>query len=94
MFPEFPRLQGEEAIEALHNLIKELDGRGNRELTKKQNNALKKAAKGIIVSIETEKKGEPQNKEMGFASRLRKSIVRSDKSGRTSESRRLWRVAE
>jgi hypothetical protein len=88
--PEFPRLQGEEAIEALHNFIKELNEEGNKELTKKQTKTLKKLAKGIITSIETTKNEEPQNKEMGFASKIRNSIVRHvQQSGRNSENRGL-----
>ncbi len=95
MFPDFPQLQGEEAIEALHNFIKELDTKETKELTKKQNKTLKKVAKGIIGSIKTEKNEEPQIKETGFVLRLRKSIRRhGQKSGRTSESRRLLRAAE
>jgi len=94
MFPEFPRLQGEEAIEALHNFIEELNEKGNKELTKKQTETLKKLAKGIITSIEATKNEEPQNKEMGFASKIRNSIVRhAQKSGRTCENRGLWKVA-
>lgn len=65
MLPEFPRLQGEEAIEALHNSIKELDEKDNKDLTKKQTKTLKKLAKGIITSIEAEMSGEPRIKETG-----------------------------
>jgi hypothetical protein len=94
MFPEFPRLQGEEAIEALHNFIEELNEKGNKELTKKQTKTLKKLAKGIIASIESTKNEEPQNKEMGFALKIRNSIVRYvQKSGRSSENRGLLKVA-
>ena len=66
MLPEFPRLQGEEAIEALHNFIKELDEKDNKDLTKKQTKTLKKLAKGIITSIEAEMSGEPRIKEKGI----------------------------
>ena len=64
MLPEFPRLQGEEAIEALHKFIKELDEK-DKDLTKKQTKTLKKLAKGIITSIEAEMSGEPRIKETG-----------------------------
>jgi hypothetical protein len=57
MLPEFPRLQGEEAIEALHNFIKELDEKDNKDLMKKQTKTLKKLAKGIITAIEAEISG-------------------------------------
>jgi hypothetical protein len=92
--PEFPRLQGEEAIEALHNFIEELNEEGNKDLTKKQTKTLKKLAKGIITSIESTKSEEPQIEEMGFASKIRNSIVRHvQQSGRGSENRGLWKVA-
>ncbi len=65
MLPEFPRLQGEEAIEALHNFIKELDEKDNKDLMKKQTKTLKKLAKGIITAIEAEMSGESRIKETG-----------------------------
>ena len=67
MLPEFPRLQGEEAIEALHNFIKELGEKDNKDLTKKQTKTLKKVAKGIITAIEAEMSGEPRVKETWVA---------------------------
>jgi len=57
----FPRLQGEETIETLQYAIKKLE-QGNTDLTKKQTNSLKKVAKGLIVSIETELSGTMQIK--------------------------------
>ncbi len=63
MLPEFPRLQGEEAIETLHNFIKELDEKDNKDLTKKQTKTLKKVAKEIITAIEAEISGESRIKE-------------------------------
>ena len=67
MLPEFPRLQGEEAIEAFHNFIKELGEKDNKDLTKKQTKTLKKVAKGIITAIEAEMSGEPRVKETWVA---------------------------
>jgi len=94
MFPEFPRLQGEEAIEALQNFIEELNSKENKELTKKQTKTLKLVAKGIIASIEASKNEEPQIEEMGYASKIRNLIVRHvQKSGRNSENRALLKVA-
>ncbi len=94
MFPEFPRLQGEEAIEALHNFIEELNSKENKELTKKQTKTLTKLAKGIIASIEAAKTEEPQIEEMGYASKIRNLIVRRvQKSGRNSENNELLKVA-
>ena len=57
----FPRLQCEEAIETLQYAIKKLE-QGNTDLTKKQTNSLKKVAKGLIASIETELSGTMQIK--------------------------------
>ncbi len=83
ILPNFPRLKGEEAITALNNFIKELEEKRNKKLTKKQTKTLKKFAKGIISSIEAEQSRESPKK-MGFASRLRASILgRSQKSGGT-----------
>jgi hypothetical protein len=80
MLPKFPRLKGEEAIAALNNFIEELEKR-DKKLTKKQTKTLKKLAKGIISSIEAEQ-GRESPKKMGFASKLRASILRrSQKSG-------------
>jgi len=93
MFPEFPRLQGEEAIEALHYFIEELNSKENKELTKKQTKTLTKVAKGIIASIEATKNEEPQIEKMGYASKIRNLIVRHvQKSGRNSENRELLKV--
>jgi hypothetical protein len=93
MFPEFPRLQGEEAIEALHNFIEELNSKEKKELTKKQTKTLTKLAKGIIASIEATKDEEPQIEEMGYGSKIRNLIVRHvQKSGRGSENSGLLKV--
>ena len=91
--PKFPRLKGEEAIMTLKNFIKELETE-DKELTKKQTKTLKKLAKGIITSIEATKSEEPQIEEMGFASKIRNSILRHvQNSGRNSENRGLLKVA-
>lgn len=91
--PKFPRLEGEEAIEALHNFIKNLEERDDKKLTKKQTKTLKKVAKGIITSIKAEQAGELQNERKGFFSRFRRSTARpNQKSGQTSEKRRLEKV--
>ena len=74
MLPNFPRLKGEEAIMALNNFLEEL-GKRDKKLTKKQIKTLKKFAKGLISSIKAEQDIESP-KEMGFASRLRASILR------------------
>lgn len=91
MLPKFPQLKGKDAIEVLNNFIKELET-GDKELTKHQTLTLKKMAEGIISSIEAEESRGSQ-KETGFASKLRASIMRRDqKSGGASENCRLWKV--
>jgi hypothetical protein len=64
MHQEFPRLQGEEAIDSLHQFINELD-ECNKDLTKNQAKTLKKVAEVLIASIEAELSGEPRIKESG-----------------------------
>ena len=82
IIPDFPQLQGKEAIEALNAFIQEVE---EKELTKKQSKTLKKFAKGLIRSIEAEQNIEPQKKEMGFIARMRASIEqRSQNAGRAA----------
>lgn len=52
--PEFPRLRGEEAIEALYDFVEELEEQRRKELTEKQVGALTEFAWGLIFSIEAE----------------------------------------
>jgi len=52
--PEFPRLCGEEAIEALCCHILELEEQRGKELTDKQTTALIKLTKRLISSIEAD----------------------------------------
>ena len=52
--PEFPRLRGGEAIEALCYYILELEEQRGKELTEKQTTALIKLTKRLISSIEAE----------------------------------------
>lgn len=54
--PKFPRLSGEKAIKALHDFINELEEQRGKELTEKQTTAIIKFAKGLISSIEAEKR--------------------------------------
>ena len=93
MIPEFSQLEGEEAIEALRNFIKNLEEKGDKEITIKQTKILKNVAKGIISSIEMGQTGEPQNEKKGFFSRFRRSTVRRNQElGRASEDCRLGMV--
>ena len=51
------RARGEEAIEVLHDFIRELEEQRDKELTDKQTNALTKFSLGLISStIEAEKR--------------------------------------
>ena len=93
--PEFPRLRGEKAIEALYDFVNEVEEQRGKELTDKQTTALIKFAKGLILSIEEEKlsgSSEKENKEMGFASKLKRGIIKYiPESFRTHEDGWLWK---
>ena len=52
--PDFPRLRGEEAIEALCYHVLELEEQRGKELSDKQTTALIKLVKELISSIEAE----------------------------------------
>lgn len=52
--PEFVRLSGEEAIEALRQLIKDFEKQRGKQLTEKQAKALIKVANELIWYIRTE----------------------------------------
>ena len=62
--PEFPRLRGEKAIEALCDFIDKLEEQRGEELTKKQTTTLVKLAKGLISSIEAETLSDTSDKDM------------------------------
>ena len=61
---EFPRLRGDEAIEALCYYILELEEQRGKELTNKQTTAMIKLVKGLIFSIEREKQLSTSDKEL------------------------------
>jgi len=94
--PEFPKLHGEEAIEALYDFIDELEEQRGKELTDKQATALIKFAKGLIFTIETEKlsnTSDKENKEMRFVTQLKKTIIRYiPESVRAHESGKFWKL--
>jgi len=74
--PEFPRLRGEKAIEALYDFVDELEEQRGEELTDKQTTALIKFAWGLISSIEAEKQlgtTEKDIKEVAFVNQLKKN---------------------
>ncbi len=52
--PEFPKLRGEEAIQVLHDFMRELKEQRGKNLTDRQTTALIKFSLGLISSIETE----------------------------------------
>jgi len=52
--PEFQVLRGQDAIDALNEIIKELKEHKDKELTAKQAKALTKFANGLILSIQAE----------------------------------------
>jgi len=75
--PEFPKLCGEEAIEALYDFVDEVEEQRGKELTDKQTTALIKFAWGLISTIEAGKRlgtSDKENKEMRFVTQLKKTI--------------------
>ena len=95
--PEFPRLRGEKAIEALYDFVDELEKQRSEELTDKQTKALIKFAKGLISSIEAEMQlgtSEKDINEMAFMNQLKKTIMRHiPRSFRTYADGRLWKLS-
>jgi len=77
--PKLPIWHGEEAIEALHENIKEFEQQRGKELTDKQADAMIKLAKGLISSIEAEvavSKSRKSAQGLGFVARLKASIMK------------------
>ncbi len=62
--PEFPRLRGEEAIEALNDFVNELEEQRGKELTDKQTTAMIRFTKNLISSIEAETQSSTSDKEI------------------------------
>ena len=62
MVPEFPVLRGQDAIDALNEIIKELKEQKDKELTPKQAKALTRFANGLILSIQAEMSSETPTK--------------------------------
>jgi len=95
--PEFPRLRGEKAVEALYEFVNELEEQRGEELTDKQTTALIKFARGLISSIEAEKQlgtSEKDIKEVAFVNQLRKTIMKYIPiSFRTYADGRLWKLS-
>jgi len=95
--PEFPRLRGEKAVEALYEFVNELEEQRGEELTDKQTTALIKFARGLISSIEAEKQlgtSEKDIKEVAFVNQLRKTIMKYiPGSFRTYADGRLWKLS-
>lgn len=56
--PEFPVLRGQDAIDALKEIVKELKEQKDKELTVKQAKALTEFANGLILSIQAEMSSE------------------------------------
>ena len=95
--PEFPRLRGQKAVEALYEFVNELEEQRGEELTDKQAKALIKFAWGLISSIEAEKQlgtSEKDIKEVAFVNQLRKTIMRHiPGSFRINADGRLWKLS-
>jgi hypothetical protein len=76
--PEFPRLRGQKAVEALYEFVDELEEQRGEELTDKQTTALIKFARGLISSIEVEMRSsisEKDIRETRFVGQLKETIT-------------------
>ena len=76
--PEFPRLRGQKAVEALYEFVNELEEQRGEELTDKQTTALIKFAWGLISSIEVEMRSsisEKDIRETRFVGQLKETIT-------------------
>jgi len=76
--PEFPRLRGQKAVEALCDFVDELEEQRGEELTDKQTTALIKFARGLISSIEVELRSSIADKdirETRFVGQLKETIT-------------------
>ena len=73
--PEIIVLRGEEAIEALHGFITELEGQRGEDLTDKQIDALVRLAEGLISSIEAEIQSKASKEEMHLVKWLKKTTM-------------------
>jgi len=74
--------QGEEAIEFLHEIIKEFERRKGKELTDRQADVMIKFATGLITALETEVAANKSGKAAkigGLFSRLKASFMRTVK---------------
>ena len=95
--PEFPRLRGEKAVEALYDFVNELEEQRGKELTDNQTTALIKFACGLVSSIEAENQlgtSDKDIKEMRFVSQLKKTIIKYiPGSFRIHEDGRLWKLS-
>ena len=95
--PEFPRLRGEKAIEALYDFVSELEEQRGKELTDKQTTALVKFAWGLISSIEAENQlgtSDKDIKEIRFVSQLKETILRYiPYLFRTHADGKLWKLS-
>ncbi len=88
-------MYGENAIQALHDFINELEEQRDRESAGKQTTVLIKLAKGLISSIETQKEGvtsDKDTKETPFMTEFKKGLVKHvPKSLRIQQNSRLWK---
>ena len=76
--PQFPRLRGQKAVEALYEFVNELEEQRGKELTDKQTTALIKFARGLISSIEVEMRSSISDKdirETRFVGQLKETIT-------------------
>ena len=72
-------MRGQDAIEALNEIIEELEEQRGKELTKKQAKALIKFANGLISAIEAEMSSETPNKDkpkhLAFIKKFEETLI-------------------
>ena len=77
--PEFQRLHGENAIEALYDFVDSLERQKDKELTNKQTQTLIKFAWGLVSSLKAEKQlvsSKRDGKETSSMGQLKRRIMR------------------
>ncbi len=68
--PSLSVLSGEEAIDALHKYVEEINGEESGEITERHKAALTKVAKALISSLETEDREDRDVKNPEFLNQL------------------------
>ena len=78
--PELPILCGEEAKNALHEYIRELEEQKSEELTEKQSKVLIKLSHELISTVETQMRSAREEEEKAKSQRLLPQFKKTIKS--------------